>query len=355
MDRFRIADELARQGAYCEGRSPLYAELLRTLAEDARTSPAWVLALEEAWGEREFAVGWEAAHLFLAGLHYCALRGEAPELAAVYPSCGGRGAAGPAAKAFLRRAPAELWTLLRSAHVQTNEIDRSVAWMIAAAAAFGARSMPFHLVELGASAGLNLVGDQLPHECRLTWEAEQEIPTLAWEDVPLTLLSRTGLDIHPRRLEQEADRVWLKACVWADDLPRLARLERAIQVFLRLAKEASGPRLERCTFSQAPAWLAQHRPAARGEGLLIFNSIATIYLGERAYAELQQGMAGALAPWEGRAIWVEYERARGAAAGPLELTIHRSIAGRLETRVLGSGAPRPRELRLRPGWEFCTV
>ena len=52
-------------------------------------------------------------------------------------------------------------------------------------------------------------------------------------------------------------------------------------------------------------------------------------------------MMRALAPWGGRALWVEYERPRALANGALELRAHQVIEGRLTTRVLASGAPRP--------------
>lgn len=355
MNGNRIVEELVRQGAYCGTRSPLYADVLYALAEDAPHS-AWFGALQDAWRGRRFAVGWEAAHLLLAGLHYAALRGAAEELAAVYPSCGGHGAgAGAAAKAFLHRAPQEFWNLLATANVQTNEVGRSVVWMLAAAAFFGGRRTPFHLVELGASAGLNLIGDRLAHDCRVTREADPTTGVTDWKDAPLEILSRTGLDVHPLCLSREEDRLWLKACVWADDLSRLARLEHAMTVLLGLADESGAPRMERCTFAEAPEWLSARRPAVRGEGLLVFNSIATIYLDDRAYETLRHGLADALAPWDGRALWVEYERARGTRAGPLELRIHRVVDGRLDSRVAGWGEPRPRELRVRSEWESCVA
>lgn len=352
MDCRSLVHELARQRTYCEERSPLYAAVLRELEADAATGPAWLGLIGEAWRGRSFALGWEMALLFLAGLHFSALAGEAGELAAVYPSCGGSGGAPRgAAKAFLRRAPPGFWQRLRAGKVQTNEVDRSVAWMLAAAAAFRGRNLPFHLVELGASAGLNLVGDHLPHACSFISESGDPAEPPAGWDGEHQILTRTGLDLLPRRIAYVGDRLWLKACVWADDLPRLERLDRATEIFLRLEGRALGPQLERCSFAEAPDWLERMRRPGASEGLLVFNSIATIYLGEEDYRELQRGMARALAPWGDRALWVEYERARGAKEGPLELTIHRAVKGELHTaelrtRVVAS-APRPTALRFR--------
>ena len=345
MDRGRLLSALASQRAYCERRAPLYAAVLRELEADAARAPAWLERLEDAWRERRFAVGWEAAHLLLAAMHYAALAGEADELAAVYPSCGGRGGEPRgAARAFLARAPATFWARLRDALVQTNEVGRSVAWMVAAARVFGARRMPFHLVELGASAGLNLVGDHLPQACRFVAAPGAAAPA-GWNRRH-PILARAGLDLRPRRVAERHDRLWLKACVWAEDLPRLERLELAIEVFLGKAHEI---RLERCSFADSPDWLREHLQPNRAAGLLVFNSIGTVYLGDGDYETLQQGMARALAPWQDRAVWVEYERARETPDGPLELALHRPAGGGLRTEVIASGPPRPDCLHLHTG------
>jgi len=342
MGRTPIIAALAAQRAYCEARSPLYAAVLGELEAHAQRSPAWLARLEHAWRQRRFAVDWEAAHLLLAGMHYAALAGEAGELAELYPSCGGRGGEPRgAAREFLARAPEAFWARLREGMVQTNEVGRSVAWMVAAAAAFGARRLPFHLVELGASAGLNLVGDRVPQACRFSAEAGAA-PPAGWNRRH-PILTRAGLDLFPRRVADAHDRLWLRACVWADDLPRLERLELAMEVFLKMNDQID---LQYCPFADAPEWLLAQRQPRPGEGLLVFNSIGTVYLGDEEYAGLRRGMAQALAPWGERAVWVEYERARSAPEGPLELAVHRAAGGRLETRVMANGAPRPVEMHL---------
>lgn len=345
MDRQHLQEELAKQGSYCEGRSPLYAAICRELAADAAQDAPWLESLENAWRMRPFAVGWEAAHLLLACMHFWALKGDAVELALLYPSCGGSGGEPRgAAKGFLRRVGQEFWERLSAALVQTNEVDRSAAWMLAAAAEL--KDTPFHLIELGTSAGLNLIGDYLPHTCRFVSDAGAPVePPQGWDSIPHPILSRSGLDLRPRRLEDSLDRLWLKACIWADDLARLERLERAMQIFQRLEKTPFGPRIERCAFLDAPDWLRVNRHPNPGEGLLIFNSIATVYLNHSDYAALKRGIARSIAPWEERAIWVEFERPRHSD-GPLELRIHRALKGRLQTKILATGGPRPTQFRL---------
>lgn len=344
MHRSRIVEALRAQRLHCEGRSPFYVEILRELEADARAAP-WVERLEQAWRGRRFAVDWEAAHLLLAAMHHAALAGEAPELAALYPSCGGSGGEPRgAASAFLARAPRAFWARLSGALVQTNEVGRSVAWMVAAAAELG--GAPFHLVELGSSAGLNLAGDHVPQACRFVPEGAAPA---GWNR-PHAVLTRAGLDLHPLHLEHAEDRLWLKACVWADDAARLARLDIAMEAFLSLRPQIE---LCRCSFDDAPEWLLAHRRPAHGEALLVFNAIGTVYLDDDAYGRLARGMARALAPWQGRAIWVEYERPRDAPGAPLEIAVRRPAAGGLETTVIASGAPRPTELRMRVGEPSC--
>lgn len=354
MDKPRFIAELAKQRAYCQGRSRLYHEVLLALEADAAVSPAWLSRVVDVWRTRRFIAGWEAVHLLLANMHRWALHGEAEELARVYPSCGGfRDGAGDAAVRFLRRAPSPFWNWLGSSRLQTNEAGRGVAWMLPAAAAFVPRGLPFHLVELGASAGLGLVADMLSLPCRFVAEPGCP-PGLPPRQGQLShaVLSRTGLDVHPLRLARPRDLLWLKACVWADDAARLARLDRAAGQFLELEAARMAPRVRRCDFAAAPGWLSAKLPAAADEGLLVFNASAAAFLGDEEYAALRRGMARALAPWGDRALWVECERPRGAEAGPHELTVHRARDGRLESRRLAVMDPRPREVRLLRGWNL---
>src|SRR5215216_1671155 len=96
--RRRVADLFfAQSEAAIQRRSPLYRGLLARLGEDVlRGGPAWDLLARRA-GERRG----EALPLrLMAAVHRLVLTGDAPELAAYYPSVGGNGTPTEAWPAF---------------------------------------------------------------------------------------------------------------------------------------------------------------------------------------------------------------------------------------------------------------
>ncbi len=142
------------------------------------------------------------------------------------------------------------------ATVQTNETARGVAWLLPVAC-LGWPAI--HLVELGASAGLNLVAERRGY--RLVDAAAPERVLLALGDGPpqftMTssietnffgktrlpvprVLSRTGGDIHPFHMRDTADELTLASYVWGDQPARLARLREGIAA-LRAAEQTAAP------------------------------------------------------------------------------------------------------------------
>ncbi len=81
------------------------------------------------------------------------------------------------------------------------------------------------LVDLGTSAGLNLIADDLP----ALWVDEHEHPMPLEPRPPVGL--RLGIDRAPLDVRRADDAMWLRACVWPSDRQRLARLEQAIGAF----------------------------------------------------------------------------------------------------------------------------
>lgn len=232
--------ELLRRFARQEcTQEPLYVALCELAAEDARLCAL----LAEAPPEQR------KANLLLAALHERVLAGAAPELAAYYPSAGGRRApdAGLAAalSACLDREWPVLGTHLRHGATQTNEIGRCVAiWPALGAVARTTGRHELALLDFGCSAGLNLGVDQYAlryrsgdgglhdraaprdgrrAEIETRWLGAAPLP----EDAGWRLVQRDGLDPAPVDVNDPGRLRWLQACLWPHDAARRERLARA--------------------------------------------------------------------------------------------------------------------------------
>ena len=258
--------------------SPLYADLLARAAEDVVNGEAVYGVLEG----HEDDPGPSALGLRLLGaVHRLVLRGDAPELAAHYPSAGGRpGDAWPAFAAVLRSRRDELKRLVGNP-VQTNEPGRCVALLGGFLEVARATNMPLRLLEVGASAGLNLRFDRYRYElgderwgpadsplvirCRL---AGTRKPPLG---APLAVASRSGCDPRPVDPQTEEGRLTLTSYVWPDQLERLERLRAALAV----AREVDAP-VER---ARAADWIeARLAEPSPDTATVVFHSIVMQYL-----------------------------------------------------------------------------
>ncbi len=227
-----------RQASEYGARSPLYAEICRAVARDDDTLSLMLHAPEHQ----------RRPTLLQAAIHDLLLAGAAHELAAHVPTvAGGRAgpragarAAGPLALDFCREHRAELAQILATRSTQTNEVNRA-ALLLPALVHAVPRGWGVRLVELGASAGLNLLLDRFSYRYggsaavpggRVTCDCavRGEMPPLH----PLPLIAeRIGVDLEPVDLRDAAARRWLLACVWPDELDRVARLRAAIELALR--------------------------------------------------------------------------------------------------------------------------
>jgi hypothetical protein len=104
---------------------------------------------------------------------------------------------------------------------------------------------PLGLIEVGASAGLNLIWDR--YGVSYTREGRavaSHLPdahlvldcALRGDRIPPTgstpaVSRRLGLELNPVDLANRDERDWLRALVWPTELDRLARLDRAIELF----------------------------------------------------------------------------------------------------------------------------
>ncbi len=118
-------------------------------------------------------------------------------------------------------------------YTQTNESGRATALLPGIWAGPHDR---FHLIDVGASAGLNLALDRY----RYRWGTVEwgESPLLLESDSrgvdpvprPVSVGRRIGLDLHPVDPRDPDDRAWLEALVWPEATARLRRLRAALDL-----------------------------------------------------------------------------------------------------------------------------
>jgi hypothetical protein len=235
-----------------------------------------------------------------AGLHALALSGQAAGLDALY----GEGLLLPPAlldrtlaQALSRHGDALLGWLAHP--TQTNEVAR-VAGLVAALLELGrARAMPCEVLELGASAGLNL---NFPRYAVRLGEvaacARASAVTLApaWRGREaaageLAITAARGVDLHPLDVALPADRQSLRAYVWPGEVARAERLEAAIGI-----ARCHPPQVE---VGRASSWLARCLGEAQPADTrrVVFHSMVLQYAGaaERAAIDAAFAAAGARA------------------------------------------------------------
>ncbi|RZS87226.1 hypothetical protein EV189_2651 [Motilibacter rhizosphaerae] len=232
---------LDQAGACAANGSPMYAALLERAAADCAAGGV-VADLLAPWAGA--GVGDAVPLRFTGALHRLVLERRAPELALHYPSVGGS-AADPdglwdAVRRLLAARGDEVAPLLDSVP-QTNEVGRAaaLAGVLRHLAARGERRV--RLVELGASAGLNLLVDRF----RVTgagqpWGPEGSPVVLAdaWAgDAPpagqVEVVDRLGVDLAPVDATSPQGRLLLTAYVWADQVTRFERLRAALELARR--------------------------------------------------------------------------------------------------------------------------
>ena len=224
----------------------------------------------------------------LGGLHFLVLSGRA-SWDAVPEALSGE-------TEFLRRFVAEQG-------VQTNEVQRSwvlLPLFLRAAQRAGAKTLD--LVELGPSAGLNLVWDRYGYRFAAgEWNHGEPALKLRGEErgaVPPSLLAerptvggRVGIDRSPIDVTTDEGARLLTCFVWADQHERIARLRAAVE-----AVRSSPPELIAGDFvERLPEVLARRRAEAL---TVVFQTAALAYVDDEGRGRLREVLdaAGADGP-----------------------------------------------------------
>jgi hypothetical protein len=217
---------------------------------------------------------WDAPLRLIGAVHYLVLGGEA-------------GWDDPLEehKAFLRE-------FVATQGVQTNEVQRSwvlLPLLLRVAQRTGAET--FDLVELGPSAGLNLVWDRYRYRYEAgEWGREDAVLSFEGEEhrpVPAEVLElepkvrgRIGIDRSPIDVTSEDGARLLRAFVWAGQEERMRRLDQAIE-----AVRADPPELVKGDFvEELPEVLA----AQPRDGLtIVFQTASFGYIGDEGRARVR--------------------------------------------------------------------
>ena len=280
--RERVAQQLTRQAKWCADLgSPLYASLLTQAAQDLDEEQSTVWTVLESFQDEP---GTAALPLrFMAAVHRLVLDETLPELDKHYPSTGGDGDA-EAAWPHFRHALVDHQSTIReliSHGCQTNEVGRSAALLGGFLEIAHQSRLSLRLLEVGASAGLNLLWDKYRYESlEGAWgDTSSPVRFVNAFDVPPPLnrnadvVSRRGCDLNPIDPTSEDGALSLRSFVWPDQLVRLGLLDGAIQVAREMPVEVE--RMDAASFLDRE--LA--RPV-RGVATVVFHSVFIQYVAE---------------------------------------------------------------------------
>jgi hypothetical protein len=294
----RCADQLRSQAQACrEIGSPLYGDLLFRAADD-----------------------------LLSG-------GPVAGVLAGHPAAGS-----PHAWAALRRTLADERDTIRhwlERPPQTNEVGRAAALLGGLLHITAQQRLPVRLVEVGASAGLNLRADRfcvLGDTGRYGDPRSPVVLRHGWQGLAppagrVEIIERTGGDLAPIDPASREGRLRLSAYVWPDQAERLARLRGALVIAGQMPADL---RAESATATLARTALAP------GTWTVVWHSIFRQYLNDAERAELADGVAqlGRAATPKARFAYLYLEQSR---AGGCPVTLATWPGGRRE--VLGTAPP----------------
>lgn len=290
----------AKQSTHSYGReiypdgsgSPLYAWLASRAAEDDE-----VLRLVLHANTRP-----QRANMLFAAVQYLLFSGVQDDLVTFYPNLTAKPRpleeAYPYFRAFCLKHAAEIKQLVSRYGVQTNEVARCADLLLGfSRAARKGGNRPLALLELGSSAGLNMLWDHYGYDygaagyvgdrmspvqlhCELRGAnlppLPEAIPVVSW---------RMGIDLNPIDVHDEGATRWLRALIWPEHQERAQRLEAALTLARRYPLTiVAGDAIDRL-----PEVLAQVPAEAT---LCIFHSYAMnqtpVPVRERIFAQIAE-------------------------------------------------------------------
>ncbi len=284
--------------------------------------------------------GQPPANVLFAAVHYLLLRGAQHPLRRFYRNLNGKPVEGedpfPDFRDFLWRYRDELAPLVATGVTNTNEVGRSALLHAGFRTVAKESGEPLNLIEIGPSAGLNLIWDKYgvryarggesfytePRDAPLIVECELRGDKTPPVGRAPRVASRVGLELNPVDLTNPDARDWLKALVWPDQVARFARLEKALEVYAREKPEIrAGDAL--ALLPNAFAGIPEDQPAC------VYHSMVIYQFSEEMREALDDFLVAASLR---RPIW--RLALEGTLQGENPLTIGRYHDGRKEVRTL---------------------
>jgi hypothetical protein len=227
-------------GEALRANSPLYARFAEGVSKDP--------------GLREFAAtakkGQPHANILFAAVHFLLLRGAQHPLRRFYPDLNGWKTVDgedpfSAFKDFVESHRAELAPIVARRITNTNEVGRSALLHAGFRSVAAEAGEPLNLIEIGPSAGLNLIWDRYgvryirgseifaveTPDPALVIDTELRGPKVPPLGPAPIVASRVGLELNPVNLDDPDARDGLKALIWPENKLRFERLDAALGAY----------------------------------------------------------------------------------------------------------------------------
>src|SRR5699024_8072027 len=148
----------------------------------------------------------------------------------------------PLFKDFCLKNKGQIIEILRSKLVQTNEVRRCAYLYPTFCYAYKQVNNPLAMIEIGTSAGLQLMWDQYSYsygtdkifgdvnsKVHITSEVKGELPEIPSSAPPVT--HKIGLDLNIPNLNDDEEYRWLKSLIWPEHKERLRLFDDAVELF----------------------------------------------------------------------------------------------------------------------------
>lgn len=285
--------------------SPFVADVLEAAQRQLGHAPSTAAMIATWPGDPSAAA---LAMRFNAALHAIVRQGRSPCLSALYR---GEHQDYDGAIATALAAEDEFIAGWMRDTPQTNEVGRAAAIAAALIVAHRRFGLPFELLEIGSSCGLNLNLAHYAYDLGGVLAGAAASPVRIapiWRGSPpcagsFEVVSARGIDLNPLHAGDEKTRDRLLAYVWADQPQRAERLERALALAQR-----HPPHIDQ---GDAATWLDQRlrEPQPAGRCRVLFHSMVLQYLtaADRRIALALIEQAGARASGDRPFAWISFE------------------------------------------------